>query len=93
MIERDINIDSEQLYLNDSNDQFKGEIELWRAVIIKALDDLSLPLTNKRYRIWQKQAYRWFIQEQYEFLAVCEYANISPEYILGIANKILDKKL
>ncbi len=93
MVKQNIKTESEQLYLSEDHNQFKGELALWRFVIIKALDDLKLPLSNKRYRIWQKQACKWLVKENTEFIIVCEYANISPEYILKIVDRILRKEL
>jgi hypothetical protein len=80
-------INIELLDLNEPNKL--GEITLWREVIITALEDLSLPLSNKRYRTWQKQAAKWFDKNDEEFLLVCEYANLLPTDVLKLAKKII----
>ena len=86
-------LDSELLYLNDFFDkEIGGEIKLWRAVIEKALEDLSLPRSNKRYCLWQKRASEWFDLGNPEFMIVCQYAMVRPQSILKIANKISNKK-
>ena len=54
-------IEIEQLYLSDKDANLEGEVKLWRAVINLALEDLSLPTSNERYRLWRKQAVDWFI--------------------------------
>ena len=86
MIVQNTIINSELLDLNEHDKS--EEIRLWREVIIKALEDLSLPLSNKRYRTWQKQAAKWFNKDDEEFLLVCEYANLSPTDVLKLAKKI-----
>ena len=82
-------IDNQPLHLNEHNKKIQGEINLWRAVIAKALDDLCLPPSNKRYRIWQRQAIRWFNQDNEDFIAICDYANLSAQQILKIAQQIM----
>jgi hypothetical protein len=79
-------IEAEQLFIDQK--KMPGEIKLWREVIYKALEDLKLPLTNKRYRTWQKQAKEWFEKEDEEFIMVCECANLAPEHVLKLARKI-----
>lgn len=88
-----INIKSELLYLNESSNDLKGEVGLWKAVIIRALEDLSLPSSNKRYKLWKKQACLWFTQADEEFITICELANLSPQYILKLAYGIINKKI
>ena len=56
----DQNLDSELLHLDDFNKELGGEIKLWRTVIEKALEDLNLPKSNKRYCLWQRRAVDWF---------------------------------
>jgi len=87
------NVDSELLYLNDYSQELGGEIKLWRAVIERALEDLSLPKSNKRYCLWQKRALDWLSSTNPEFLIVCQYAMVRPQHILKIADKILNRKL
>jgi hypothetical protein len=91
MRENIINIDSELLYPNEEKNYTKGETALWRSVIIRALEDLSLPSSNKRYKLWKKQAYQWFFSQNEEFIIICEMANLSPQYVLKIAYEIVNK--
>jgi hypothetical protein len=84
MLERVV-IESELLYLNDDQQGLLGEVSMWRAVIIRALEDLRLPLSNKRYKIWNKQALRWFSETNEDFLIICDYAQLSPHHVLNIA--------
>ena len=88
----DNNLDSELLYQNDYSKELGGEIKLWRAVLERALEDLSLPKSNKRYCLWQKRAFDWINLSNPEFLIVCQYAMVQPQHILKIADKILNRK-
>ena len=85
------NLNSELLYLNDSSQELGGEIKLWRAVIERALEDLGLPKSNKRYRLWHRTALKWLDSNNQDFITVCQYATAQPQHILKIANKILNK--
>ncbi len=80
-------IESELLFLNNHEEIVQGEITLWRAVIAKALSDLKLPASNKKYCLWRKQAENWFSTGDKDFLEVCELANLSTSHILAIANR------
>jgi hypothetical protein len=84
-------IEIEQLYLSDKDANLEGEVKLWRAVINLALEDLSLPTSNERYRLWRKQAVDWFINVDGEFNLVCELAQVSVEHILSMAYSRISK--
>ncbi len=80
-------INSELLYLSNLYQESEGEVKLWRAVIIKALEDLKLPESNKKYRIWKKQAKILFNKDNEEFLMVCQYAQVSPDHVVSLAKR------
>ncbi len=82
-------IEVENLYDESHVGVLTSEVDLWRAVISKALEDLKLPPTNKRYRTWRKQAYQWFLGADHDFLAVCEMAQLSPQFVLESVGHIL----
>ena len=42
-------VESDPLFLSNHEKIVQGEITLWRAVIAKALSDLRLPNSNKKY--------------------------------------------
>lgn len=79
----------EQLY--PDNIEIPQEVTLWRAVVIQNLDDLLLPASNHKYRIWRQQAIKWFMKADEDFYSVCEYANLSPGKVQKIAYKRLLK--
>lgn len=86
-------IESEQLYLGDSNEKnLEGKAAVWRAVIMQALSDLQLPPSNARYRRWRSQAIKWFKDADENFSMVCECADLSPEKVLTIAYDIISNR-
>lgn len=86
-------IEIEQLYLDDLEEKnLKGEVAIWRAVIIQALSDLQLPSSNARYRRWRSQAIKWFKDADENFSMVCECADLSPEKVLTIAYDIISSR-
>lgn len=78
-------IEIEELYINDKDNRIDGEIKLWRAVILQALDDCCLPASNARYKRWRMQARKWFIDVDEDFQIVCELAKLSTAKVLNIA--------
>lgn len=72
----------ELLFLQVHEDEYSHEINLWRAVILKALEDAHLPPSNQRYRTWRKQARNWLNLENEEFSLVCELAGIDKSRII-----------
>ncbi len=86
-------IESELLYLNDTDEEnLKGEAALWRAVVMRALDDLKLPSSNARYRRYRHQATEWFVDAGENFSAICGCANLSTEKVLTIAYDIISTR-
>lgn len=59
----------------------RGEQALWRAVILQALEDAvsNSCKTNEKYH--KTQALHWLEGTSKDFLLVCDYAGLSPEYV------------
>ena len=69
--------------LQDTEVTVYSEIELWRAVLDQALQDIS----------YKSDAEDWLINDREDFDAVCDYAFLNSEktrdefyYIMGVAN-------
>lgn len=82
-------IGSDPLFYVNHEDIIHGENKLWRSVVIQALADLRLPLSNKKYCMWRKNATKWFLDADDDFTQVCELANLSPGHVLDIAYDII----
>lgn len=78
----------EQLFNNDAEYVYKGELSMWRGVIIQALRDAKLPKTNKRYRIWRLQALEWLNLENEDFILVCLLAKLPCDVVLSALRSI-----
>ena len=85
-------IEIEQLYLSDDEKNLEGEVALWRAFVMRALDDLKLPSSNARYRRWRHQATKWFMSADENFCVICECANLSVEKVLTAAYEIISSR-
>ena len=69
------------------------EIELWRAVLDQALQDISYMGHDKEFLGYKKEAEEWLLYEEDDFNTVCDFAFLEPEktkeefyYIMGVAN-------
>lgn len=73
-----------------SKDSVNFEQSLWRAVILQAFIDLKNNSKKKLANTFRVKATLWFNLKNKDFLKVCEYADLNPEYVWGIAEKEKD---
>lgn len=73
---------------NDNCEQISSEIRLWRAVIHQNLEDLLYKGNSKKELKWKQQAIEWFEQSNEDLYLVCEYAQISPNKLLKLAQQL-----
>lgn len=66
---------------NNENFALKGEIALWRAVILQACVDLASKSKKKIAQTYRWKAFQWFNLKNEEFLTVCNYAGLDPKYV------------
>lgn len=67
-------------YSND-NLYYRGEIALWKAVILQALVDLQSNSRKKIANTYRIKALMWFNLKNEEFITVCNYAGLDPQYV------------
>ena len=79
--------------LQDKDITVYNEIELWRAVLDQALQDISQIGFDKEFRVYNDDAEELLINEKEDFEEVCDYAYLDPDktrdefyYIMGVAN-------
>jgi hypothetical protein len=70
---------------------FKNEIALWKAVILQALIDLQSNSRKKIANTYRIKALIWFNPNNSEFIQVCNWADLNPEYVYQKAKKIKEK--
>lgn len=81
---------TETIPTNNSLDSpTKGEIALWRAVIIQALADAQSNDQKIEIRYHKARAIAWLLGGSADFHTVCLSANLSPEYIRECTKKII----
>ena len=74
-------------YTND-NLYYKGEIALWKAVILQALVDLQSNSKKKIANTYRIKALMWFNLKNEEFIQVCNWAGLEPSYVYEKAKKV-----
>ncbi len=57
------------------------EPSLWRAVITQALMDAASNSQKSEAIKWKAEAMQWLSGQSEEFLLVCEYAGLDPDYV------------
>ena len=79
--------------LQDKDITVYNEIELWRAVLDQALQDISYMGFDKEFAGYKSDAEDGLINDKEDFDAVCDYAFLDSEktrdefyYIMGVAN-------
>lgn len=74
-------------YSND-NFYYRGEIALWKAVILQAMVDLQSNSRKKIANTYRIKALMWFNLKNKDFLTVCNYAGLDPKYVYERAIKV-----
>lgn len=75
-------------YILDKN----PEKSLWKAVLLQAFVDLQNNSKKKIANTYRIKSLFWFNIKNKEFLDVCGYAGLDPNYVLSKAKKIKDIK-
>ena len=68
------------------------EIALWKAVILQAFVDLQNNSKKKIANTYRIRSLFWFNLKNKEFLDVCNFAGLDPNYVVSKAKKIKDEK-
>jgi hypothetical protein len=67
----------------------KGEIALWRAVIVQALMDAASQSNKQEMRYDKSQALCWLSGVSEDFRTVCDLAFFPPDYVRSRAEQSL----
>lgn len=76
-----------ELPVNDDIN-IKGEIALWKSVIMQALVDISSKSNKKMAKVYRLKSGKWLNSRNQDFLRVCSYAELDPDYVLQKAEQI-----
>ena len=74
-------------YSND-NIYYKGEIALWKAVILQAMVDLQSNSKKKIANTYRIKALMWFNLKNEDFLTVWNYVGLDGKYVYEKAMKV-----
>lgn len=69
----------------------KGEMAMWKAVIMQALVDVASKSNKKMSRVNRLKSGKWLNLRNRNFLNVCSYAELDPEYVVQKAEKIKEQ--
>ena len=70
------------------------EILIWRSVIVRTiLDFLDIDIHAWGYarKVIISEAKEWFHKKNEDFNLVCDYADLEPEFVIRLLNKIKEK--
>lgn len=72
------------------DNKIRGEVGLWRAVILQQLIDLKSQSKKRRNQQVKKNAYNWFFREENEddILEICDYADYDYHDVKQIAHEL-----
>lgn len=69
------------------NSKIRGEVALWRAVVLQQLIDLKSQSKKRRNQQTKKNAYNWFMREENDddVKEICDYADYNYNDVKKIA--------
>ncbi|MDR2777153.1 MAG: hypothetical protein LBB24_00025 [Rickettsiales bacterium] len=73
-------------FLHNSN--VNREQSLWKAVVLQAFIDLKNNSRKKIANTHRVKAILWFNLNNRDFLTVCNFANLDPDYVWSRANSM-----
>ena len=82
----------ETFYDNTYYEKFpsaRGEISLFRAVIMQAITDCYTLSKRTEDANARYDAVEWFRLDNYDFLKICRYADMDPEFVLSKAKEAI----
>ena len=68
-------------WCNDGNHAVRGESALWAAVITQAMMDALSKATNSEARYHKNEAINWLTGNSRNFITVCHFAGMDPDYV------------
>lgn len=77
-------------FLSDTLCPVRGEVALWRAVIVQALMDAASASGKQEMQQSKQEAIRWLLRGGEDFSIVCEMAEMNPERVREQAVRALE---
>ena len=72
------------------NSKIRGEVALWRAVVLQQLIDLKSQSKKRRNQQTKKNAYNWFMRDENDddVKEICDYADYNYNDVKKIAGEL-----
>lgn len=77
------------IWFDDAHTTVKGETALWIAVITQAMMDALSHSRDAEMRYYKDEAIRWLTGNSKDFIHVCLFAGMDPDYVRRKAKKSL----
>ena len=72
----------------------KGEVSLWRAVMLQAIRDACMSPASKVKHIKERDiAIEWLITKDYDFYNICDNGALNIKVVEDIVDRILERVL
>jgi hypothetical protein len=81
----------DEAQINYLEDRIAGEMAMWRAVITQALQDAGSKASTPSAKFDKFTAIAWLSGISMDFLEVCLFAGLDPEYVKAEAKKAIKR--
>jgi hypothetical protein len=86
-----VNIEDLLSYFEIKTMDLSGERALWQSVIMQAVLDAIVKPKNIKEKMQRAKTISWFSHANEDFMLVCSFANLSPDFIIEGVRKIIKK--
>ncbi len=77
--------------MDDYPPEMRGFRALWRAIILQALEDAASNSKKSKEQYFKTQAIHWLNHGGQDFVEVCDYAGLDPDYARKQIKKALSR--
>jgi len=81
--------DYHEYYVNDYKNETKGEVALWRAVLLQAFIDLKTKSKKHVKKPVKREAVKWFRANKRDLMDVCALADYDYRMVVKKAEEIM----
>jgi len=78
-------------YFEINAQDLTGEKALWQSVVMQAVLDATSKTTDLKSRIEKAKTTSWFSYNNEDFILVCSFAELDPDFIINGLKRILKK--
>ena len=82
-----------EYYVNDYENETKGEVALWRAVLLQAFIDLKTKSKKHVKKPIKREAAKWFRVNKQDLIDVCALADYDYHMVAKKADKVMKEDI